>query len=58
MTSAGKSAALSALALVLVGYHILSATESPSTALATLQYVLLAACVIGLVGSLKLAKGE
>ena len=39
MTSAGKSAALSGVGLVLVGYNILSATESPSTALATLQYV-------------------
>ena len=59
MTSAGKSAAWSAVGLVLIGYNILSATESPSTALATLQYVVLAACTIGLVGALmKMAKGE
>ena len=43
---------VSAVAVVLIGYSILSADESPSTALATLQYILLAAAVVGLVGSL------
>ncbi|MBN9036888.1 MAG: hypothetical protein J0H53_12520 [Rhizobiales bacterium] len=46
------SAIVSAVAVVLIGYSILSADESPSTALATLQYILLAAAVVGLVGSL------
>jgi hypothetical protein len=59
MTSAGKSAAISAVAVVVIGYMILSSDEAPSTALATLQYVLLAAGLVGLVGSLmKLRRGE
>jgi hypothetical protein len=52
MTSPGKSAAISAVAIVLIGYSILSASEAPSTALATLQYLLLALAVFGLIGSL------
>jgi membrane protein DedA with SNARE-associated domain len=59
MTSAGKSAAISAVGVVVIGYLILSSNETPSTALATLQYILLAAGVVGLVGSLmKLSRGE
>ena len=51
------SAIVSAIAVVLIGYSILSANEAPSTALATLQYILLALGVVGLVGSLmKLGK--
>jgi hypothetical protein len=58
MNSPGKSAALSAVAIVLLGYMILSADERPSTALATLQYVLLAAAAVGLIGSLvKMGRG-
>jgi hypothetical protein len=58
MNSPGKSAALSAVAIVLLGYMILSADERPSTALATLQYVLLAAAAVGLIGSLvKMRRG-
>lgn len=52
MTSPGRSAAMSAVAVVLIGYIILSAHERPSTFLAGLQYVLLAAAIIGLIGSL------
>jgi len=43
---------MSAVAVVLLGYMILSRSEQPSTALAALQYILLAAAIIGLVGSL------
>ena len=52
MASPGRSAAMSAVAVVLIGYIILSADERPSNALAVLQYVLLAAAIIGLIGSL------
>jgi hypothetical protein len=34
-------------------YSTATATESPSTALAVLQYILIAGCVIGLVGAVK-----
>jgi hypothetical protein len=50
--SPGKSAIMSAVGVVLIGYLIFSASESPSPALATLQYILLAAAIIGLIGSL------
>lgn len=33
-------------------YSMATATESPSTALAVLQYVIIAGCLIGFVGSL------
>jgi hypothetical protein len=46
------SAIVSAAGIVLIGTMIFSADESPSTALAALQYILLAAAVVGLVGSL------
>jgi hypothetical protein len=46
------SAIVSAVAVVLIGYSILSADESPSTALATLEYIFLALAAVGLVGSL------
>lgn len=52
MSGPGKTALASIVAIVLVGYSILSAGEAPSTALSILQYVLLAMAVIGLVGSL------
>lgn len=50
--SPAKSAAVSAVGVILMGYLILSPGESPSPALATLQYILLAAGIIGLIGSL------
>ena len=57
--SPGKTAAVAAVGLVLMGYNILSADESPSTALATLQYVVLAALAISFVGSLvKMGRGD
>jgi preprotein translocase subunit Sss1 len=52
MSSPGKTAVISGIGILLIGYSILSADEASSTALATLQYVLLALAVIGLVGSL------
>jgi hypothetical protein len=52
MSSPAKTAIFSGIAIVLAGYSILSANESPSSALAALQYVLLAAGVVGLIGSL------
>jgi hypothetical protein len=59
MSSPGKTAAMSAVAIVLIGYNILSSNESPSPALATLQYVLLLAAAIGLVGSIvKMNRGK
>lgn len=50
--SPGKSAIVSAIGVVLMAYLIFSANESPSPALATLQYILLAAGLVGLIGSL------
>lgn len=50
--SPGKSAIMSAVGVALMGYLIFSASESPSPALATLQYILLAAGLVGLIGSL------
>lgn len=53
------SAIVSAVGLVLIGWLILSADEAPSTALATIQYVAIAACLLGLVGALfKMRKGS
>jgi len=43
---------VSAMAIVLVTYSLLSADEAPSTALKVLQYVLLAGGVVGVIGSL------
>jgi hypothetical protein len=58
MGNPGRSAAISAAAVVLLGYMIISADEQPSTALAMLQYILLALAVVGLVGSLlKMSRG-
>jgi membrane protein DedA with SNARE-associated domain len=54
-----KSAAISVIGLVLMGWLIFSTDEAPSTALATIQYVAIAACLIGLVGSLvKMRRGS
>jgi hypothetical protein len=50
--SPGKSAVISAVGVVLIGYLILAPGEYPSPALATLQYILLAGAIIGLIGSL------
>lgn len=53
------SAIISAVGLVLMGWLILSAREAPSTALATIQYVAIAACLLGLAGALfKMRKGS
>jgi hypothetical protein len=52
MSGSGKTAIASTVAIVLVGYSMLSADEAPSTALAVLQYVLLAMGAVGLIGSL------
>jgi hypothetical protein len=48
----GRTALASAVAIVLIGSSILSVAEAPSTALAVLQYVLLAMAVVALIGSL------
>jgi hypothetical protein len=54
-----NSAIVSAIGLVLMGFLIFSADEAPSTALRTIQYVAIAACLLGLVGALvKMSKGE
>lgn len=50
--SARTSAIVSGFGAVLMGFMIFSAEEAPSTALATLQYILFAGCLIGLVGAL------
>jgi hypothetical protein len=34
-------------------YSTVTATEGPSTALAVLQYILIAGCLVGLAGALK-----
>ncbi|MEX0954894.1 MAG: hypothetical protein WDZ83_06760 [Rhizobiaceae bacterium] len=52
------SAIISTVGLVLMGWLILSADEAPSTALATIQYVAIAACLLGLVGAVvKMRRG-
>lgn len=53
------SAMVSAVGLVLMGWLILSADEAPSTTLATIQYVAIGACLLGLIGALvKMGKGQ
>lgn len=39
-------------------YSVMTATEQPSTALAVLQYVIIAAALIGCIGSLKQVLSE
>ena len=57
--SAKTSAIVSAVGIVLIGFSILSADESPSTTLAALEYIVLALAVVGLVGSLmQMGKGQ
>jgi hypothetical protein len=46
------SAAISAIAIVLVGSMMFSSSEAPSTAVSILQWVLLIAGIVGLIGSL------
>jgi hypothetical protein len=59
MSSPGKTAALCVLAILLIGYSMLSADEAPSSAVRVLQYVFLAGAAIGLIGSLvKLGRGS
>lgn len=54
-----KSAAISAIGLVVMGFLIFSTDEAPSPTLAAIQYVAIAACLLGLVGSIvKMARGE
>lgn len=53
-----RSAAISAIGLVVMAWLIFSADETPSAMLATIQYVAIAACLLGLVGAIvKMAKG-
>jgi hypothetical protein len=53
------SAIVSLVAIVLVGSSMLFSTEAPDMALATLQWVLLAGGVVGLVSSLiQMANGR
>ena len=53
------SAIVSVVGLVLMGWLILSANEEPSPLLATIQYVAVAACLLGLAGALfKMRKGS
>ena len=47
------AALLSGAAAVWLIYSMATATEHPSTALAVLQYILIAAALIGLVGAVK-----
>ena len=57
--SAKRSAIVSAVGLVLMAFLIFSADEAPSTALRTIQYVAIAACLLGLIGALvKMGRGE
>lgn len=57
--SAKRSAIVSLVGLVLMAFLIFSADEAPSTALRTIQYVAIAACLLGLVGALvKISRGE
>jgi hypothetical protein len=46
------SAAISVVGIVIVGSMMLFSNETPSTAVTVLQWLLLAGCVIGLIGSL------
>ena len=46
------SAAISVVGIVIVGSMMLFSTETPSTAVTVLQWLLLAGCIIGLIGSL------
>jgi len=56
---AKRSAIVSAVGLVLMAFLIFSADEAPSTALRTIQYVAIAACLLGLIGALvKISRGE
>lgn len=47
------NALLTGVAAAWLIYSIATATESPSTALAVLQYVIIIGCVIGFIGSVK-----
>jgi hypothetical protein len=52
MSGPVKTFMVSAMAIVLVTYSMLSADEAPGTALKVLQYVLLAGGIVGVIGSL------
>lgn len=52
MNNPRTTAILSAVAVVLLSFSIFGGGERPSSALATLQYVLLGLALVGLVGSL------
>jgi hypothetical protein len=46
------SAAISVVGIVIIGSMMLFSNEAPSTAVIALQWLLLAGCLIGLIGSL------
>ncbi|MBO6719382.1 MAG: hypothetical protein JJ913_15605 [Rhizobiaceae bacterium] len=53
-----RSAIISAIGLVIMGWLIFSATETPSATLATIQWIAVGACLLGLAGALfKMSKG-
>ena len=52
MSNPRVSAAISGIGIIAVGWGMFSADEAPSTALLTLEWVLLVGCVLGLIGSL------
>lgn len=52
MSNPRVSAVISLVGIILVGSMMLSSSEAPSSGLAVLQWILLLAGVVGLVGSL------
>ena len=57
--SAKRSAIVSLVGLVLMTFLIFSADEAPGQTLRLIQYVAIAACLLGLVGALvKMGRGE
>jgi hypothetical protein len=52
MSNPRVSAIVSLIGIILVGSMMLSSSEAPSAGLAVLQWILLIAGVVGLVGSL------
>jgi hypothetical protein len=57
--SARMSAVVSLIGLVLMGFVMLSADETPSTTLRLLQYAAVGGCLLGLLGALlKIGQGQ
>ncbi len=52
MSNPRVSAVISGIGIIAIGWGMLTNGEDASTALLTLQWVLLAGCIIGLIGSL------